>query len=128
MNGWNAVELQVKDKKDLEGKIVIPKELNTSLNVGWQHRRYGSLYDPKYKIATKFMDLLMNSDLRSIIEEEEEDNIRSDLGMITIFTIEKKNSNRRGHFTTAMGYLITLGLQTECMGDMMIGITVTQMD
>ncbi|KAK5667462.1 hypothetical protein QVD99_006056 [Batrachochytrium dendrobatidis] len=40
-----------------------------------------SLYDPKYEIATKIMDLLMNSDLRSIIKEEEEDNIRSDLGM-----------------------------------------------
>lgn len=80
-DGLNAVELQVKDREHLDGRIVIPKELNNTLNVGWQHRQYGTLYDPKYEIATKIMDLLMNSDLSSIINEEEEDNIRSDLGM-----------------------------------------------
>ena len=40
-----------------------------------------SSYDPKYEIATQIMNLLMNSDLRSIIKEEKEDNIASDLGM-----------------------------------------------
>jgi hypothetical protein len=80
-DGEHAVELQVKEREYLEGIIVLPKELNHSLNVGWQHRKYGSIRDPKYEIATIIMNLLLKSDLKSLIDEYEEDNILSDLGM-----------------------------------------------
>ena len=82
-NDWIATfdddggcSLQVKDQKYFEGKIILPKQLDRSLDVGWQHRRYGSIKDPKKPIATKIMDALMESVLRTLIEELEEDNTR----------------------------------------------------
>ena len=85
-NEWVAIfdggcSLQVKDKVCFEREIILPKELNYSLNIGWQHRRYGSLYDPKTEIASKIMDLLIKSQLRPYIQEDEVDNIASDLGI-----------------------------------------------
>lgn len=77
----NALELQVKDDKLFEGKIVLPKHLDHSLRVGWQHRHYGSDLDPKYDVATKIMDSLTKSELKSIIEDDEEDNVANDLGL-----------------------------------------------
>lgn len=63
--------------------IVVPKELNDSLSVGWQHRRYGSVRDPLYGIAEKLMHGIKThavySKIRSILTETEEDNTRSDL-------------------------------------------------
>jgi hypothetical protein len=49
------------------------------------------------------MDLLMKSDLRSIIEEEEEDNIRSDLGMDDYLYDREEEQQSKGPFHYSNG-------------------------
>ena len=75
----NALELQVKDQDLFKKKIVLPKELNESLKVGWQHRHYGSNLDPKFDIAEKIMNILFSSKLKRLLDENEEDEIANDL-------------------------------------------------
>eukprot|EP00121_Abeoforma_whisleri_P000402 Awhi_evm1s356 len=69
----------------LPGVIVLPKKLSTELDIGWQHRNYGSVEDPKYAIATKLMNMLLkNEDIRNFIREEQEDNIAVDLDLVNL--------------------------------------------
>ena len=81
--GANAVELQVNPASDPDHRfpnvVVLPVNLNDTLNIGWQHHHYGSILDPKYEIANDIMDTLLNSDLKSSLLEDKEDNIKSDL-------------------------------------------------
>ena len=88
------------------GPIVVPKELNDSLKIGWQHRRYGSVCDPLYGIAEKLMDGIKTHKvypkIRGSLCETEEDNIRDDLGY------ESDNDyGRGGQFTPTSGWYST---------------------
>ena len=102
-NDWVAIfdggcrlscSLQVEQREYLKGEIILPKQLNHSLEVGWQHRCYGSIRDLKKYIATKIMDTLMESDLRTLIEDLEEDNIACDLGMDDGYIFESEEQSK----------------------------------
>ena len=81
LNQEHFITLKAKNDILCDGKIIIPYELNESLNVGWQHRHYGKHRDPKESIATILMNLLLNDlSLKKYIEEDEEYNIAADLG------------------------------------------------
>ena len=54
-DGNNALELQVKNQKLFERKIVLPYNLNHALDIGWQHFSYGETIDPKCEIADEQM-------------------------------------------------------------------------
>ena len=41
LNQEHFITLKAKNDRLCDGKIIIPYELNESLNVGWQHRHYG---------------------------------------------------------------------------------------
>ena len=97
-NGINALELQVKDQELFDKEIVIPYHLSKSLNVGWQHRRYGICVDPKYDIANEIMDILLKSDLKSCLKKDEEDNISSDLGMDDYYYQSDQECQSKGMF------------------------------
>lgn len=60
--------------------IVLPKELNENLRLGWQDRQYGSVVDPAKFIANKLMYHLEKS-LLSCLVLDEEDNVNDDLGI-----------------------------------------------
>lgn len=61
--------------------IVCPPSLNETLSVGWQHRKYASIIDPKYAIAETLMDILMRSprELLELLHDEEMDEVLNDL-------------------------------------------------
>eukprot|EP00798_Chlamydomonas_sp_ICE-L_P019975 gene19975-26686_t len=52
------------------------------LSVGWQHWSYGSTLDPMEEIAESLMSILKKSppELKSLLDEEQEDSIAADLG------------------------------------------------
>ena len=61
--------------------IVCPPSLDETLSVGWQHRRYGSIIDPKHAIAQTLMGILMRSprELLILLDDDEMDCIVEDL-------------------------------------------------
>lgn len=61
--------------------IVCPSLLDEKLSVGWQHRSYASVIDPKYEIAQTLMGILMSSprELRELLRDEEMDEVANDL-------------------------------------------------
>lgn len=64
------------------GRILLPEPSKLAdLEVGWQHRKYGSVLDPTEAIAKPLMDVLLADDiLRRVLDNDEEDNIAADLG------------------------------------------------
>jgi len=77
-DGVNALELQAKDCEHFSRQIILPRELNNSLAVGWQHRRYGSVLDPNFEIADKIINLFVESEIFYLIKFEAKDNIAED--------------------------------------------------
>jgi len=78
-DGKNALELKVKNADLFNDKIVLPKELNEHLIVGWAHRCHGTKLDPTYEIAENIINLLLQSKLARLLEEEcETDDIMED--------------------------------------------------
>lgn len=63
------------------GDIVCPPSLDQTLSVGWQHRQYASVSDPKFSIAETLMEILMSSPpaLRGLLQDKAEDNAWADL-------------------------------------------------
>lgn len=57
-----------------------PGRLDSSVSVGWQHRRYESKIDPKVEIAEEVMGALQKSSISYCFQEDQEDNIRAGLG------------------------------------------------
>lgn len=41
-----------------DNPICIPLVLDSTFNVGWQHRRYGSCLDPKFELAEQLIQIL----------------------------------------------------------------------
>jgi hypothetical protein len=84
-NGWVMVKdqngISIKDPI-VEVEIVVPKELNDTLSVGWQHRHYGYDKDPKKQLAEQLISILFeNYALRNSLDDIEEDEIAQDLGL-----------------------------------------------
>lgn len=63
------------------GDIICPPTLDQTLSVGWQHRQYASVHDPKFSIAETLMNILMSSPpaLRGLLQDKAEDNVWADL-------------------------------------------------
>lgn len=60
----------------------MPPSLDETLSVGWQHRNYASVKDPKHAIAQMLMDILMSSprELVVLLDDNEMDEVWRDLG------------------------------------------------
>eukprot|EP01039_Chlorochromonas_danica_P009237 gene9237-10199_t len=56
--------------------IVLPRQLDPSFSIGWQHRSYNTFSDPKYTIAEILMKILVEHPVlrESLVEEVEEEN------------------------------------------------------
>lgn len=52
--------------------IIAPPQLDSTLNVGWQHRHYASCHDPKEDIAEEMMSILKRSAVAGILTKEED--------------------------------------------------------
>ncbi len=52
--------------------IVAPPQLDSTLRVGWQHRRYASFHDPKEDIAEEMMRIVKRSAVAGILIERED--------------------------------------------------------
>lgn len=69
---------------ELFNAIVLPPgKLNSSVSVGWQHRRYGSKIDPKEEIAEELMGALQKSSISYCFQEDE----RTTSGLISGVTV-----------------------------------------
>jgi hypothetical protein len=101
-NGWvmdvNEKGIYIIDPI-VEVEIIIPKELDDSLTIGWQHRRYGRVRDPKEQLAEELISILFEKFvLRDYFDEIEVDEIAQDLGL---------NDNDYQRFTPYSGMYMT---------------------
>lgn len=68
-------------RRECSADIVFPPSLDETLSVGWQHRNYASVIDPKYEVAQTLMGILMKSpwELLKLLDDNKMDEVANDL-------------------------------------------------